>query len=109
MLEDPVARLRIVGMTEGASFLVLLFIAMPLKYGLDMPMAVRIVGMIHGVLFLGFCLVLADAARVKKWPAKRTVGLFVAALVPFGPFVVDRGLKRESASPARAPGAGEAG
>jgi integral membrane protein len=97
---DPVARLRIVGMAEGASFLALLFIAMPLKYAMGLPLAVRIVGMLHGVLFLAYCVVLADAARAKKWPAKRTLGLFVAALLPFGPFVVDKGLKREPTSPA---------
>ena len=106
MFDDPVARLRIVGMTEGASFLALIFIAMPLKYGLDMPIAVRIVGMIHGVLFLAFCVVLADAARAKKWPAKRTLGLFVASLLPFGPFVVDKGLKREASPPAPVGGEG---
>ena len=50
-------------MTEAASFLLLLGVAMPMKYMMDMPLAVRIVGMIHGVLFIAFCVALVMAWR----------------------------------------------
>lgn len=58
----PVSRFRIVAFWEGISYLLLLFVAMPLKYGLGIDMAVRTVGMAHGLLFLGYCGTLALAA-----------------------------------------------
>ena len=54
-------QLRLVALLEGTSFLVLLFIAMPLKYLADLPLAVRIVEACHGVLFLMFIAVLYRA------------------------------------------------
>lgn len=57
---NTLRRLRIIAFLEGLSFLVLLFIAMPLKYLADMPLAVRIAGSVHGGLFLVFLAVLPD-------------------------------------------------
>ena len=54
----PLRQLRLVALLEGTSFVVLLFIAMPLKYLADLPLAVRIVGSVHGALFLMFLAVL---------------------------------------------------
>ncbi len=85
------------GMVEGASFLLLLGVAMPLKYLADMPMAVRIAGMAHGVLFLLFCVLLIQAWTAVEWPLKRVLMVFFAALVPFGPFLIDRRLREEDA------------
>ncbi len=86
---------RIVAIAEGISFLVLLGIAMPLKYFMDMPMAVKIVGYLHGFLFIAFVL-LAWSVKYKLnknifWFAKA----FLASLLPFGTFVLDRSLKKE--------------
>ncbi|MCW1924804.1 DUF3817 domain-containing protein [Luteolibacter arcticus] len=92
-LRDPVGRVRLVGMLEGVSFLVLLGIAMPLKYIADMPMAVRITGMIHGVLFLLFLLVIFQAWGSKALTTKRSALAFLASLIPFGPFLIDRRLE----------------
>jgi integral membrane protein len=55
--------LRILGNIEGVSYLLLLFIAMPMKYYFGMPMAVKIVGMAHGVLFVAYCLLLAPCMK----------------------------------------------
>ena len=82
-------------MTEAVSFLVLLGIAMPMKYLAGQPMAVKIVGWAHGVLFIGFCVALMQARAAANWGLARTGLLFVAALVPFGPFLVDRRLRDE--------------
>jgi len=82
-------------MLEAASFLVLLFVAMPLKYLADSPLAVRVVGPIHGVLFLLFVALLLQVKTDRGWGGLRTLGFFVAALLPFGPFVVDGKLRRE--------------
>lgn len=85
--------LRILGNVEGVSYLLLLFIAMPLKYAYDMPMAVKITGMAHGVLFVAYCMVLALCMKKFSWKLGFGVYLFIATLIPFGTFVTDRKLK----------------
>ncbi len=95
MLKTPIGRLRAVGLLEGASFLVLLFIAMPLKYAAGMPLAVKFVGWAHGLLFMGYLLVLGHTASALRWPLLRVGGALIAALLPFGPFVLDARLRRE--------------
>jgi integral membrane protein len=99
MLANPIGRLRAIGWTEGLSFLVLLCVAMPLKYLADMPLAVRVVGWIHGLLFIAYCWVLFEVANDRGWPWTKNAKLFVAALVPFGPFIMDKSLKEERGKP----------
>ena len=92
----PVGRFRIVAFWEGISYLLLLFVAMPLKYGFGIDVAVSIVGMAHGALFLGYCATLALAAR--RLGARLTVIAFVMSLVPGGTFWLEarlRGDERE--------------
>jgi integral membrane protein len=89
----PVGRFRIVAFWEGISFLLLLFVAMPLKYGLGIDMAVRIVGMAHGVLFLGYCLTLALAAQRLGTP--RSLLAFVLSFVPGGTFWLEAQLRQD--------------
>ena len=86
--------LRLLALTEGVSFLVLLGVAMPLKYLAAMPMAVKITGWIHGILFVALCYVLLRVTVEKSWPITRSGLVFLAALLPFGPFVIDRRLKQ---------------
>lgn len=81
---------RIVGYLEGTSFLVLLFIAMPLKYIAGHPEAVHYAGWAHGLLFILYCLVTALVAAQEKWPAGQTALAFLASVLPAGPFVFDR-------------------
>jgi integral membrane protein len=88
-------QLRLVALLEGSSFLILLFVAMPLKYLAGMPLAVRIVGSIHGALFLLFLAALYRAARARDWTRRRSVTAFVASILPFGTFVFDASLRRE--------------
>ena len=92
---NALRHLRLVGLLEGLSFLVLLFIAMPLKYLADLPLAVRVVGGLHGGLFLLFVAALLRVALVRDWPLSRSLVAFGASLVPWGTFVLDRQLKRE--------------
>jgi integral membrane protein len=87
-------RLRLVGKIEGVSFLVLLCIAMPLKYAAGMPMAVKLVGWAHGVLFILFVASLASARKEAKLPNRLSAMVLIAALLPFGPFVIDRRLEQ---------------
>lgn len=95
-LRNPVGRVRAVGMVEGLSFLILLFICMPLKYMMDMPLGVRVVGMAHGVLFLLFLLVIFQAWGNKALSTRQAAMAFVASLVPFGPFIIDRRLEEST-------------
>lgn len=86
-----------VGMMEGTSFLVLLGIAMPLKYLAGYPQAVRVVGMLHGVLFLMFLAAVLQVSVSMRWPVRRVFAALVASVLPFGPFVFDAHLRRVSA------------
>jgi len=107
MLQTEIGRLRLAGILEGVSFLVLLFIAMPLKYIWGRPESVSVVGMAHGVLFLLFCLALFMAWDRAGWPVKQTALVFLAALVPFGPFLIDPWLRREDQRLRSAPSGAE--
>jgi integral membrane protein len=93
----PIGRLRIVGILEGVSYLALLGVAMPLKYVGGMAIATKIAGWPHGLLFVAYCVTLFTAARKHGWAMDKVVGLFVAALLPFGTFISDRQLKKEAA------------
>lgn len=75
---------------EAVSFLLLVGVAMPLKYLAGRPIAVSVVGAIHGGLFVLFCAALLRTLLVARWPFLRAAVIFVASLLPFGPFVVDR-------------------
>lgn len=94
MLKTALGRFRLMGILEGGSLLFLLFIAMPLKYFMDMPMAVTIVGMIHGVLFTIYCLAIIYTTFAVKWPIRFFFGAFIVAFIPFGNFILDSRLKK---------------
>lgn len=89
---------RMAALLEGWSYVILLLIAMPLKYAAGMPLAVRIVGSVHGLLFLTFIIALYRAIIERKWPLRRALRGFLYSLTPFGAFVFDRSLVREIAS-----------
>jgi integral membrane protein len=94
---NSIYSLRLLGNIEGISYLLLLGIAMPMKYIFVFPMAVKIVGMAHGVLFIAYCLLLALQMKANKWNLLFGIYLFVATLIPFGTFVTDRKLAKISA------------
>ncbi len=89
-LNSAAGRQRIIGTSEGISLLVLLFIAMPLKYMLDMPQMVRIVGMIHGMLFILYVIHVVYIKSILKWDLKTTAIVLIACVIPFAPFYVDK-------------------
>lgn len=92
---NKIHQLRMVGIAEGISFIVLLFIAMPLKYLAGIPLAVTVVGSIHGFLFIAYVIAMVRALREYKWGMKKISGVFVAAIVPFGTFILDSKLRKE--------------
>ncbi len=95
MLRTPVGRLRAIALVEGVSYLLLLGIAMPLKYFAGFPEAVKVVGWAHGLLFVLYLMAVAEVTVARRWRFVRILGAFVAALVPFGTFVLDARLRRE--------------
>ncbi|HVF97925.1 MAG TPA: DUF3817 domain-containing protein [Flavisolibacter sp.] len=97
MQKSSISLLRKIGLLEGVSLLVLLFIAMPLKYIWHQPQAVKIIGWIHGALFVIFMILVFRVYEQKAWPLKKIVIAFVAAFLPFGTFVFDKQLKKEEA------------
>ncbi|MFC5179835.1 DUF3817 domain-containing protein [Actinomadura harenae] len=105
---DIVKTLRIVSVAEAISFLVLLLVAMPLKYAADAPVAVQIMGPIHGVLFLAYVGLVLLGRPSTGWNTKRTLLALVAAVLPIAPFLVERNWLRPAAdAPARSDGAPE--
>ena len=93
MWKNPVSFLRVVSLMEAVSYLVLLGIAMPLKYWAGQPWAVRVVGAAHGFLFVVLCVALLRVLVQARWPFFRTVLVFVASLVPLVPFWLDRRMR----------------
>ena len=96
--DSPPARLRSVAQLEGISYLLLLFVAMPLKYLADRPLAVTVAGAIHGALFIWLFLLVVRGMRAPErrgralpWAAR----IGVAAIVPFGTFAIDGRLREE--------------
>jgi integral membrane protein len=89
-LSTALGRLRLIAFVEGVSFLILLFIAMPLKYFFEQPQAVRAVGSVHGALFVGYILLLFLAKRAYSWNNAKTRLLLLISLVPFGNFYADK-------------------
>lgn len=83
---------------EGISYLALFLIAMPLKYFFDFPQMVRVVGMVHGVLFIAYVLLLAWNWSDRNWPFGKAVVYFLASIVPFATFWVEKKVAEEEAS-----------
>jgi len=93
-MNRSITNLRFIGIAEGISFLVLLLIAMPLKYFLDLPIAVKVVGWAHGLLFILYIGAVFLAIRSMQWKVFGTLVALAASLVPGGTFILDKSLRR---------------
>lgn len=82
------------GYLEGTSFLLLLCIAMPLKYMMGIPEGVKYIGMAHGVLFIAYIAILMGAANKIKMPIWAMPAGVLGSFLPFGPFIFDHLLKK---------------
>lgn len=88
-LNSNIGRLRVIAFLEGVSFIILVFLAMPLKYFADDPSLVRIMGGIHGFLFVILMVLLLIVWLEKKLTFLNSVWVFVSSLIPFGTFYID--------------------
>jgi integral membrane protein len=91
-LKNSIGQFRLLAHLEGLSFLILVFIAMPLKYFANMPKAVSIVGGIHGFLFVCYLVFLIYLWNERKWKFSKVFLLGIASVLPFGPFIADKRL-----------------
>ncbi|SKB31948.1 integral membrane protein [Salegentibacter holothuriorum] len=89
-LEKQKKVFKYVSILEGLSFLLLLFIAMPLKYIWEMPEMVQQIGMAHGVLFIAYVMGAVWLYKPLNWNFKSLLIVLGCSLVPFGPFYVEK-------------------
>jgi integral membrane protein len=89
-LENQVKIFKWVSILEGISFLLLLLIAMPLKYIWDLPQMVQVVGMMHGILFVGYILGAFILFRPLQWKYRTLMLVCVSSVLPLGPFYVEK-------------------
>jgi integral membrane protein len=92
-MKNDVKKFRIINTIEGYSYLVLLFIAMPMKYIMGITIATRVAGSIHGMLFIAFMGLLFLAWKEAEWTMKENALFFIASLIPFGTFYTKHKIK----------------
>jgi integral membrane protein len=89
MLKSTLDKFRAIAFLEGCSF-ILFGITMPLKYMFGIPKPNYFVGMAHGILFITYLIFLVLVVREYQWSFKKTIGAFLASLIPFGTFYADK-------------------
>lgn len=95
LLTTRIGRLELLGYLEGISLLILLFVAVPLKYAAGNPALVRALGPIHGALFLWYIFQTLSIGVEQCWPFQKTTWkVLVACIIPFGTFYIGRQLRK---------------
>jgi len=97
LLTTSLGRLRIIGFIEGISFLLILFITMPLKYMYSMGEPNKVIGLVHGLLFVLYIYAVMQVSFDKKWNLKKAFIAILVSIIPFGTFWADKKLFREEA------------
>jgi integral membrane protein len=95
LFKTHLGRLRIIALLEGWSLLLLLFIAMPVKYIMGIPEATQAIGLIHGVLFVLFMFATLIISVLQKWNLGTVFVVMASSFVPFGTFYIDRKVLRK--------------
>jgi integral membrane protein len=91
LLKTSIGRLRIIAILEGISLLTLVFVAVPIKYMMGNPAFVKMVGPVHGALFLLFLFNTLSVGVEQKWKFKDTTWkVLLACMIPFGTFYIDK-------------------
>lgn len=93
--KTSLGRFRMVAIFEGISYLLLLFVAMPIKYLLHEPAMVKYNGWVHGILFILYLLALINVKMDRNWSFGKSMLAFVLSLIPFAAFIFDRELRKE--------------
>jgi len=90
LFKSGIGRLRVIAFLEGCSLLLLVFVAMPIKYLLNVPEATQAIGLIHGILFIAFVATTLVISIHHKWNFGRLCMVMASSVLPFGTFYVDR-------------------
>lgn len=95
LFSTRMGRLELLGYLEGLSLLLLLFVAVPLKYAAGQPAMVHALGPIHGALFLWYIFQTLSIGVEQRWEFQKTTWkVLVACVIPFGTFYVGRQLRK---------------
>ncbi|MFC5045378.1 DUF3817 domain-containing protein [Aquimarina hainanensis] len=81
---------KIISYLEGISFLLILFVTMPLKYLFDSPQPNQVIGMAHGLLFLLYVVFAIMMKEERKWNGKTLFIVLICSIIPFGTFWMDK-------------------
>jgi len=81
---------RIIAFLEGVSYILLLFIATPIKYFMDDPQYVKLLGMPHGLLFIAYIVLAIIISSKLKWKNKTLINVLLASIIPFGTFYIEK-------------------
>ncbi len=87
---------KITALSEGISLLLLLSFAMPMKYMYDLPIYVRVIGMVHGLLFIGYIIMAYMLKGEEQWGTKKFAIICMASIVPFGTFYIEKKYLRDA-------------
>lgn len=97
LLKTKIGRLRIIGFIEGTSLLFLVFIAVPMKYFFQNPSLTKVIGPIHGSLFLLFIINTLSVAVEHNWKFRTTTWkVILACIIPFGTFYIDEKILKKT-------------
>lgn len=89
-MKSALTRFRVMAWATGVMLLLLVFVAMPMKYAFDKPTLVEVIGPIHGVLYAMYVVVAFHFAAINRFPIARTAGLMLAGTIPFASFFAER-------------------
>jgi integral membrane protein len=81
---------RIIALLEGISYILLLFVAVPIKYFMDDPQYVKMLGMPHGLLFIAYIVLAIMVGSELKWNKSTLFKVLIASVIPFGTFYIDK-------------------
>lgn len=90
---------RVVALVEAVSYLILL-VGVVAKYGFDEPIGVRVMGPVHGVIFLAYAALAFTVRDQLRWTAQHTAAVLAAAVIPLGGYLVQRSLAPPGRRPA---------
>lgn len=102
-LSSNLGRLRLIGLVEGLSLIFLVLIAVPIKYGFDLPQGVQWLGPIHGALFVLYVFAVISTSIEQRWSFGTVAKLFIACLIPFANFYIDSKILRPAIEAQSAP------
>lgn len=92
LIKTQLGRLRLLAFAEGISFLILLFVTMPLKYAFQIPEPNKVFGIVHGLLFVLYVFAVIQITIEQQWKIQKMIWAFLASIIPFGTFWADKKL-----------------